>query len=476
MMKKMFTVLAAFLLITGTLAAQAFPGSITELKAELNAVLTESTESRYSAGRFGSYVDDYIDVNYYDGEVKTFLFLGGFTSGDHVAETDIPNVGLSAGLATALKSLYLGVYFGGDFIQGEGRDDGRSDNGHIEDRGYWNNYIAVLVGNLPFGALRLDLIMDAAEDITEKVDGEKTSSSGDGITTAVTWGNNFGKLTPHATLGVVWPDHQFHKGPSTYGKKSDGDTTRDEYRGGSLVIKGGTGFALDDTSSLSADLELNFGFPSLYVAQKSPEHKHSVNGPFLGFIDAGYSKTLALGDKLALGIKPKLTLGLLVHNPDVKDSDKDLDWPSETTFETKIGLDAGIQFKAFKKFTFYTGASLNVFDWVVWGISGGDPELAGTSWQIRGLGFTGGTLPDTAAKGGPTTSGNHAGLGLVFAPDEHLSIGCGLNAILDKFFVVDLEKMQIRAGGLWDSFNKDHFLGNLWSKNTTLDLTVSYTF
>jgi hypothetical protein len=469
MMKKLFAVLAAFLLISGTLAAQAFPGSITGEKFGFDAVQTSSTEARYSAGRFGSYIDDFVGVNDYNGQTKTFLFLGGFGgSDDNVAITDPPTVGLSAGFAAALKSLYLGIYFGGDLIQGEGTDDGKTDDGTIRSRGIWNNYIAVLVGNLPFGALRLDLIMDGDEVSTTKTDRKKTSETGSGIMTALTWGNNLGKLSPRVSLGIQWPDHTFSKpqGP-------DEDATTNTYEGGSLAIKAGTGYTLNDTSSLSADLILDFGFHEERTVNKSPDYKYSRNGPFLGFIDVGYSKKLALGDKLALGIKPNLTVGLKIHDPNDNDDGDKTDTAAQTTFETKIGLDAGLEFKAFKKFTFYTGASLNIFDWVAWGVSGGDPKGGGGSWQISGIGFEAGTPTDTFYKG---ESKNHLGVGLVFAPDEHLSIGCGLNALLDKFFVVDLEEMQIRAGDLWNSFRDENWLGNFWSTGTTIDLTVSYTF
>jgi hypothetical protein len=461
-MKKMMLVLTAALLATGTLLAQAqppYPGSITGDKFSFDAVRTASTESRYTAGRFSSYVDDFIGVNDYNGGVRTFLFLGGFGSGNRVNQTDIPNVALSGGFATSIKSLYLGIYYGGDLIKGQGYDDGLSSNGTIYSEGIWNNYISILLGNLPFGALRLDMIMDNDTDTTRNFNGEKTAATGNGIMTALTWGINVGKLSPHISLGIQWPEYTFEK---------IGDMSTEAYSGASLGIKGGAGYTLNDTSSLSADAIIQFGFGE-QTTVKSPDLKTTTNGDFSAFIDLGYSKTLALGEKLALGVKPNLTIALKLDNPDVTNSPgAKIDVPMASTVETKIGLDAGFQFKATRKFTLYTGASLNIFDWVAWGLSGGDPSRGGGSWQIRGLEFAPESL---AASGG----NSNLGFGLVYAPDTHLSIGCGINALLDKLFVVDFQNMEVRAGTFWSSMGMDHFLGNLLD-GATIDLTVSYTY
>jgi hypothetical protein len=461
-MKKMMLVLIVALLAAGTLLAQVppYPGSIAGDKFPFDAVQTASTESRYTAGRFGSYVDDFVGVNDYNGEVKTFLFVGGFGAGNTVNQTNIPNVAMSGGFATSLSSLYLGIYYGGDLIKGQGYDDGLSSNGTIYSEGLWNNYIAILLGNLPFGALRLDMIMDNDTDTTTNYNGEKTGATGSGIMTALTWGMNSGNLAPHISLGIQWPDYTFNKA---------GNTTTKTYSNGSLGIKGGLISTLDDTSSFSADAIIQFGFGQ-QSTQKDPDQKSTTNGDFLTFIDLGYSKTLAMGEKLALGVKPNLTLALKLDNPDVNNSPgTKVDAPMSTTFETKLGLDAGLQFKATQKFTLYTGASLNIFDWVAWGLSGGDPKKGGGSWQIRGLEFS----PESL---GTYSNRSNLGFGLVYAPDEHLSIGCGLNALLDKLFVVDLQNMQVRAGTFWSSVSQNSFLGDLWSTNTTIDLTVSYTF
>jgi hypothetical protein len=473
-MKKMLFVLIAVLVTAGTLLAQAsnhpdYPGSITSQKFNFDATRSVSTESRYSAGRFGSYVDDFVGVNDYNDRTKTFMFLGGYGSGSSVDETDYPAAVLSGGFATSLSSLYLGVYFSGNLINAEGWDNGLSDNGTTYSRAVWNNHLAVLVGKLPFGALRLDMAMDNAEDTTTKVDGEKYAATGTGIMTSVTWGMaNLGKLSsPHASLGIKWPDYSFSSQPAT----EPGQTsTTETYRDTLIAVKAGVGYTLDNTSSLSLDAALQFGFGTK-ENRELPTYEKKTSGDFTAFIDAGYSKKLVMSNQLAMGIKPKATIAFKLDDTDIKESPGDnVDGPNQTTVETKIGFDVGFQFKASRKFTLYTGASFNIFDWVAWGVSGGDSKSGGGSWQITGLQFD-----DSALAG--SSSESCLGVGLVFAPDEHLSLSCGLNALLDRLVVVDLKKMQVRAGDLWGNLNDNGFIGGttVWDK-VRVDLTVSYTF
>jgi hypothetical protein len=104
-MKKIFCSLVIIMAITTAVSAQ-----IIGDKYNLNAVPTISTEARYSAGRFGSYIDDFISVNDYDPAVKTFFFLGGFPASSEVNNTDNPSYDLSVGLGKSLaRNSYLDV-------------------------------------------------------------------------------------------------------------------------------------------------------------------------------------------------------------------------------------------------------------------------------------------------------------------------------------------------------------------------------
>jgi hypothetical protein len=462
-MKKMCVFLVMAAVITGTVLAQNLPApiSITGEKFEFDAVLTTSTEARYSADIFSSYVDDFIGVNDYDPQTTTFLFLGGYGStgkaNDGIDDTEIITpapYALSTGLATRIKSMYLGLYYAGNFVNANGWDNGKSgDNAATSAEATWKNNVAVLFGNLPLGAIRLDLIMDATDKTLTSDNKNITGTVGQGIITALTWGNNTGKLSPHFTLAFRFPDY----GLTTSGKNNKDKS--ENYSNAVLGIAGGTGYDLNDTSSFSADVLIQGNFGKSTIGQTS----YSEKGPFWTFVDLEYSKELALGSRAALGLKPKVAIAFKLYDPDVNNDGDTTNAPAETTFETQIGLDAGFKFKATNKFTLYTGATLNVFDWVAWGVSGGEKSAGGGSWKIDGMGW------DTSAYGQ-----NTLGVGLVFAPDEHLSVGCGLNALLDKLVEIDLQKMQVRAGGFWTSVNDQHFLGD-WS-GTYFDLTVSYKF
>jgi hypothetical protein len=113
-----------------------------------------------------------------------------------------------------------------------------------------NNFV-LMVGNLPFGALRLDILADSTGYGTT-VAGEKEVSTRQGnFTTVVTWGNNFGKLKPRISLGFRWPE-------SNYASK-EGYTGYDAMLG----IKAGIGgCTLDDTASVNGDLIIQRAFGS----------------------------------------------------------------------------------------------------------------------------------------------------------------------------------------------------------------------
>jgi hypothetical protein len=445
-MKKIFCSLVIAMAITGVVSAQ-----ITGDKFDLDAVPTTSTEARYSAGRFSSDVDNYIGVNDYDADIGTFVFLGGFPSDSTVDATADPGYELSLGVGKTLGASYLGLYFGGNLVNASGTDDGQEKATRTA-TATWNTNIALLFGNASLGAFRLDLILNAT-DTSTTYDGKKASSTGGSTTTALSWGKSLNdNLAAHAAMGIVWPN--------TTGTNLDelnGATKNKSRTGGGMAVSGGV-----DMGDLSADLTLQFGFSDKTVVG---DDKTTTKAPFWTFIDLAYGKNVDLTEKFSIGFKPNATIGLRIWNPDVKsDLAADTDAPAETTFEVLAGFDLGIKYKLKESFTLYTGASLQIFDWYVWGISGGDAKAGGGGWEFNGIEF------DTTK----WANQSNLGFGLVYAPNANLSVGAGLNTLLDKFIQIDLQKMQVTTNNPFaDSSNFVTAIGSFFG-GMTFDLTVSY--
>jgi hypothetical protein len=458
-MKKFLLGLVIAAAITGVVSAD--PAILGD-RYTLSAVPTTSTEARYSAGIFGSYVDDFIGVNDYDPDVKNFFFLGGFPAVDGgpvddtsvLTDSDAPSK-LSIGFGKAIGASTLGVYFGGSLFSSSGTDNGLEDELRIETATTtWDSNIAVLFGSPSLGALRLDLLLHAT-DTSKTVDEKLQSSTGESTTTAISWGKAINEnLKAHATLGIVWPDYT-----GTNLDEPEGTDKNETYTGGGFALTGGV-----SAGDLSADLTFQFGFADKTIVGST---ESTTAGPFWTFIDLGYAKTIEASDTFAIGFKPNASIGLRIWDKDK--TEPAYDAPAETTFEVLTGIDVGLRLKLKKSFTLYTGASLQIFDWYVWGVSGGDANAGGGGGSFTGLQFD-------HAKWGST--GSNLGFGLVYAPNGNLSVGAGLNALLDRFVTIDLQNMQVSTGnpchsGTGDDHTVLSAAGNVFA-NMTFDLTVSY--
>jgi hypothetical protein len=426
-----------------------------------------STEARYSAGVFSSDIDDFIDVNSYDPEIGTFAFLGGYPSGGSVDATNVltnngagQDYAISLGFGQTLNSLYLGVYYGGSFVYSHGSNNG-ADPDIASSSTIWRNRLAALVGTSGYGAFRFDLIMDT----------EKTKATSDGDTTridrwsspsiALTWGGlSIAGLDPYVTLGYRFPE----KTITGDGNGKETTTTDNSLLGVQL----GVNYDLSDNSSVSGDIIVGGKFGKTQNGDHPADVDLTYGGAFLAGLKGTYSQTMEFG-QVSVGFSPSLALGYLVDNgSDVSGGATDVDAPSNNYFELTAGVDLGVKFQATRTIAVYTGANLRLFDWVVLSHSGGDTENNAGQWGIDGIKWS----ADNWA------TGSSLGLGMTISPSQGLVIGCGLNTLLDKFFVIDLERMQIRSGNFWadsTSQNVGSYLGKAFD-SLTFDLTVSYKF
>ncbi|GHV04053.1 hypothetical protein FACS189485_08610 [Spirochaetia bacterium] len=458
-------------------------GLVDTLTDGYDAVKTQSTEARYSAGRFGSYVDDFISVNDYDPNVGTFVFMGGYKAADYVPGAppsgtvdDTDDVtgafplddsfgphspyAVSLGFAKSFNSFYLAGYYAGHGIWGSGNNN-RADPETITATGQWKNNLAILFGNAAIGGIRFDLILDG--DVNSATyDGNVPSSGNDSdvtMMTAFTWGKPIGKLIPHATLGIKWPKYS-----------QEGDSNGKEmttWTDGALLVKAGTDIPLKDNALLSFDLTGAGTFGTSQTGDLYSD-KYSSEGDFYLGVDAGYSNKINFGEKVAVGFKTPVTIGLLIDGEDTTYGSTTTDLPNDIYFGLKAGVELGFQFKLTQKIALYTGAGLTLFDWTTLSHSGGDTEDKTSDWNINGIQWDG-------SKGSSKSS---IGLGMTIAPVENLSIGFGLNTILDQLIIINVPEMNVKLGDFWSNFDPfgGNFFGGLLSDSTSFDLTVSYKF
>lgn len=447
-MKKLTLALVIALVTSGAVWAQPTPPAPGEVLGgifdQFNAVPTMSTEARYSGGIFGSMVDDYISVNYYDSKVGTFLFTGGYPSGSSVEDTAYPTYALNLGLGKTLKNSYLGLYYGGSFFSAEGNNDGGSPATKTSAR-VWANNVALLLGTSNFGAFRLDLIINT---ISAEFPSGTTTVKGyiNAPSFALTWGMP-SSLHPYIKVGYKLPDKIVLNLPPDF-------TARVNSR---IGVQAGLNYDLNDTSSVSGDIVIG---GQLGSTGKILGEKIRLGGVFATGLRGAYKKTFDFG-KFSMGFQPNVAFGLAVDNSDDLKKPTKVDYPAELDFEFRAGVNFGIKFRPTQKFAFFTGASLNLFDLRTISYAGGDTKNDSSAWDIDGFYFNDSYL----------TSKGRLGFGMTFEPIRNLVIGAGLNGFLDRFFAFNLSKMRVEN----DMENSSNFLYAIFN-GMTFDLTISYKF
>jgi hypothetical protein len=487
-MKRILVLIAVALIASGGVWAQThLEADVDPFGHEFDArANTLSTENRYSAGRFGSDVDDYIDVNDHNASIGTFFFLGGYpvSDGGGVDDTNIitPNTPytISAGFGKTLSFGYLAFYYGGSFVDAfGGRADTKTATGTSTST--WNNDLAILLGIANMG-FRLDLTeIDVGPNTETKSkanpgdeDDTKTyvtrTTYGPGL--ALSWGLQTDKLLPGARIGFKFPTTIYSTSADGEGKKATVSSD------GIFSLKAWTWLALNDTgSSIWTSLE----FASLGATSHSGDKEmmgdqdpwKDADGAWGIDFYLHFQQAVDLG-KVGLKIKPKMTVNFVSENntSTVKDAVK---YPTDDYFTFGLGLDLGVKYQHNEKFAFYTGASLDFLKMTRHSYSGGtkdgdDKNIDYSSeWNVSGIEWAGSKF----------TGSNTLGIGMTWSPAPGLVIGTGLNQLLEKFIIIDLQQMQVRTPttGFWGGSQ-----GNIgsWATNfmsgLTFDLTVSYKF
>jgi len=448
-------------------------------------VPTVSTESRYSAGIFSSYADDYLWFSGFDPQVGTFLLLGGYdTSGSDVADTDYVTNGLdelSFGFGKSFKSGgYLGAYFGGKIVEAEGSYNGLTGkDSHTTASSTWANNFAIFFGSKSFGGIRFDISYeDTNYDKSDGPDGESdTHSVTNAPKIAISYGNTFASgLEFYVQLGYKFADLDTATDPE---KSSNKDTNW-----------GSSKFALQlgiNKPTVSGNTESAFSLDFLIGGESGSraegnyqnEDHHVVNGgTFILGADVGFKQVIKADDKVSFGFKPNLAFALSFDDTSslLPGSEDTANAAKTVLFELAAGVNIGLKFQINPKFALYSGIGFNLFSFKSGGYIEGldqkydkddDPYVKSSAWNITGISPRDETLHN----------GSNLGFGLTFAPSKNIVIGAGLNTLLDRIVAFDVSKMQLVTDFSNNSASSelgwisDNFLSGL-----EFDLTISLKF
>jgi hypothetical protein len=448
-----------------------------------SAVPTVSTESRYSASRFDSYVGGFIDPRGYNPNIGTFFFLGGYpannnvdttaplTPGDPVVNPAGPDFffpggsyAVSLGFGkTIINDMYLAAYYGGSLVNAFGQTKKNLTDPDKYDTytfSTWRNKLAILFGIAGMG-FRFDLIMNNPQSQKESIeDGKQVITNMEhGAAVALTWGTHMGQFSPYAKFGLKYPNSVITE---EEGKKMT------SLSGGKWAFSAGTGYDFTDHSSIWADFLLGGQFKQSVSGDSEAliGVKPFKDGGTFGIgLKAGYSHTFEAGN-LSLGLGPNMKIGSTYVSKYSWDDDNSDKYPFDNFFDFKMGIDIGLRYKPSDKFAFYTGAGLQFLELNAHNLFGGEDDYKSkeTEWQLFGIGWEGSRL----------RAGGELGFGMTFNPSEYLTFGFGLNSVLDNIVKFNIRKMTVEAGPFWGA---DYDSFSSWATSmfdgTKLDITVS---
>ena len=523
MIKKTVLLLAACALVGGAVWAQAVPGPVPNppggplpgerpgIPGGVNAVGTLSTEARFSAGRFTTDVDGFVNPRFHNPDIGTFFFLGGFpAAGNDVTNTNVlgNRTRISLGFAQTFGAFYLGVYYGGNIVNGGGFrfiDERDSPSGAREITAsdmLWQNNLAVLFGILGMG-FRLDLIANTdterrTEDGYPGVDGPFPGLPGGGTVFpdadwrrfnapafGLTWGTRLGNLSPFAHVFYKLPDrfvwggyHQVRLPDGSYMLDGAGDpvTQNVEYvlhRNSWIGLTAGARLALNPDANIGAEVRFGYRFEDRdRFTWGADSDSVRAGGAWNTGIFAYYTQSIDAGI-VAVRLRPWLDAG---YTQDLRNNSLLEDYlrvRRNHFVSLAAGADLGIRVQPNPTFAFFTGAGLRFVEWNYAASAASEREpYRFSSWTIQGIGWD---QRRTAGAGDPNATG-HLGFGMTVTPAPGIVIGAGLNTILDRLFVIDLEQMQVRSGDWWgnaaDSANSVGAVTSFF-RDFRFDLTLS---
>jgi len=315
--------------------------------------------------------------------------------------------------------------------------------------------------------IRLDLIINTEVDnsvVTENANpDQRDESRAYAPAVALTWGTVMGSLAPWARVGFRFPDREFEQG--------EDPVTGDEFellaRSGALLnLGGGARFTLNENSAFGGSLDFAALFGDYTNDPRADPSSVRAAGGMWGLdFNAYFLQTVGAGP-LTLRFRPDLGVGFVSvsnNHSEVESADR---IARNNYFNLNAGVRAAMRYQAEgSRFSWYTGIGLQLFSFTT--ASRGSTDAA----PVR---YSASTFDGMRWDGSRNTAGNTLGIGMTFAPAPGVVIGAGLNSLLDRFFVVDLENMELR-GGDWFAEDRNNGVAQMASifDGITFDLTVS---
>jgi len=426
-----------------------------------SAVTSESMESIYSAGVFGSDVDDFIDVtDWRNLELSNyFIFLGGTNKSNSYP--------LTGGFAKMIGNKYFALFYSGNLWGSTGtttNSGADKEKNTTSSSGDASNNFALLFGSGNLG-LRLDLSgNDNSKGNTYggKPAGTQTYSGDTPFTMALSAGYKMEKLAPVASLAFQFPSYT-----KTYQEGDDaGKLIKQTYKDAKIGLKLETGDI--GTTGLSAWLSTTGGLGTTEKT-KDPDTKVKSGTFWYNKIHGQYKKELPLGSKAAFAVKPQLDLVYATANNKTT-GDIESDPGAYNYFSVNPYIDAGFKYAPVSKLAFYTGIRLDLLNFAAGGKSKGDDKSFRSEWELQHFKLAQYGWNDT------DFSGNLLKIGAVFTPTPALSIGMGLDGLIDNFIKIDAQSYEVTFFDGWksDGFGFDNIIPGSVFSNMKFYLTVSY--
>jgi hypothetical protein len=371
-----------------------YNGSAFTFQGKQGSVVKDASKRYKSDADYFIDVVDWTRVSY----DNFFLYLSG--------GVDVVGSGVEGGFATKIAGNHLGVYFNGNFFDGDGGSNGLT----------WQDSIAVLFANKDMGGIRFDLIFDSKSRFANSDEnGEKRSISGP-FTTSLQWGKKFGDFTPKASIGFKWPGYTMQeKENNTIGEKAE------MWENAQLGVKLEAAY-----KDFSADYTLTADFGKTIKGSTSKkDYEYTENGFIDNQLNVYYSLTGKFGDKLEIKFRPQVRFELFAadHKYTEKYAASNTDNYTEnpdSAFRFTPIAEAGAKYALNEKWNIYTGLKVNILKFTTqWNESFKDE----TGSEIEG--FT-----KFGVDGLSVDNSSNASIGFQFIPSKNFSLEFGLNSLI----------------------------------------------
>jgi len=334
---------------------------------------TTTNQKNTSAGRFGTYIDDYMDTKGWSGIPfdQYFFFIGGRYMG---------RVDPVLGFATKFGDSYLSLYYRGTFVMGtdmthNSSDTQWDDNGEGHSKFWLNNNFAVTYGVPYVGGFRFDWVASDSANATgpvfEKFKGETRPFDGETVDNAegsisgsmafiLSYGNVFAKdFKFDISIGYATPETINVTG----GQVGAEIFKYHETKASKIYVKVGVGYNINSTSSVDADYTTVYTPGIKFERTKGVVETSKVaEDEIRHVVNLSYGKTIGWDDKIIMKIKPNINFDYTVKQDIYKTESQKVDKGKENIFNIIPTLALGVQYKPTQKLSLYTGTTITLFD------------------------------------------------------------------------------------------------------------------